>query len=560
MNVKINLGHHAYKAIPNGEVEVDEIIKYNEKTRTHLDSFEYILNPGVELAKRPISLLNKYFEKNETNTYVIKADTGVGKTHSFIELMKNQKFVPFISIVSRVSLAQDHYLKFTEEDENKSQKLQQNIKIYKKNGVNVKLHEGDSIVITIDSLYRLMSYDFSNYIIFMDEFASLVEYLLCYERLSTVRVKTFLLLRRIIQTARFVYCCDADINETCLKLVPHAKVISHTKKHNNGVKATEVFDKNTLVEEIVKHDKYVLCCDSKMEAKKFMEELMTIREDKEGELPILLITSETKDELMQNLNLDNHPRVIYSPKIVYGLDSQLKRPVFGYYTRKSITSAGMMQQICRCRNITELMFMFANQDIEKAIYHSKEHCLDEMKKRECIANDIAEFRSYVDENVSKLFLDLLGDTEYSQDCDSTNKRYHFINKLLVKGFVHTQEFNLETEMDKENEKALKEEISAQDLQNLPEISEKLNETLKIDEDRISEFSDIFLKPGLSEKHFNYCDIFIKDNDEYTLKKMTDNNGVITDLPVKAVMSDNSKMIFVRKFINDTSNQIGFKSN
>ena len=556
-DININLGLHAYKPIPTDtNIKIDETIQYNEKTRTHLDSFQYKLNHprDVTLVKEPISLLNTKFEDKE-RLVVVWADTGVGKTTSFISLLKKQPFIPFISIVSRISLAQDHYNKFTKEDNDGQQILTQNIKIYKIGNEKTKCEDGDSVVITIDSLYTLWRFDFSNYVIFMDEYASLLQYILTYEELARTRVKTFILLLHIIKEAKFVYCCDADITQTCLKLVPHAKVITHTKRHNMGVKATEAFDKKVLLAEIVKHNEWILCCDSKMDAKKFKEELTKMLLDEEKESEILLITSETKNEIMENLQMDDHPRIIYSPKIVYGLDSQMERPVFAYYTKMSISSAGMIQQICRCRKITKLMFMFANQYIMPPKYQSRDDCLNKLNKRDKIANDLTELRNCKGEQDSNLFLELLCDTEYNKDCDASNKRYHFINRLIAKGFVLTQEFNRESKLDKENEKSLTDKIKAQDLERLPELSKKLNEKLRIPKERIEEFGEIFREAGVCEEHFNYCELFYKGEDYSTNKMLDQNSGKLTDFIVNAVVCKHNKINFVRNFMKKTESSL-----
>ena len=359
-----------------------------------------------------------------------------------------------------------------------------------------------------------------------------------------------------MNTAKFVYCCDADITQTCLKLVPNAKIITHTKKHNEGVKASEVFDKNAFVKEVAKNDRFILCCDSAIEAKKFKEELTKLCDERE----ILLITADTEEKIMKDLNLDKFPRIIYSPKIIYGLDSSMERAVFAYYTKKTITSASMVQQVCRCRKITELVFMFANQNIKHPKYKSKADCLTEIKKQTNIANEISAL-SRANSMEANLYKEILCDTKYVNDCDSTNKRLHFINRLLKKGFVLTQEFDKVSNLDKVKEKSLKDEVEAQESANIIEMVTlspkhvRRNSILHIPKPRILEFQEIFLNDKLAKEHFQYCDLIIKNNAKSTKSKMIDQYSYLTDFHPNVAISDANKINFVRDFIDQTGTTI-----
>ena len=57
-------------------------------------------------------------------------------------------------------------------------------------------------------------------------------------------------------------------------------------------------------------------------------------------------------------DLDSHDRIIYSPKILYGVDSIMKREVFCFFQERTINPAQMVQMMCRCRNITKLHYFF----------------------------------------------------------------------------------------------------------------------------------------------------------------------------------------------------------
>ena len=101
----------------------------------------------------------QFFEPNIN--YLVKSDTGTGKTTSFKHYVKDSK-KKFISIVSRVSLADEQYRVFSEH----------NITC-KHYNIADHLHNGDNIIITIDSIGRMYDIDFSDYVIFLDEYNSL---------------------------------------------------------------------------------------------------------------------------------------------------------------------------------------------------------------------------------------------------------------------------------------------------------------------------------------------------------------------------------------------------
>lgn len=95
----------------------------------------------------------------------------------------NQKI---ISIVSRVSLADAHYDTFSEN----------NIDI-----VHYKIEEPDeqkSIIVTIDSLLKISNFDFKDYVIFLDEFNSLIQYLFTSPHMKNIKILCWLLLMKII--------------------------------------------------------------------------------------------------------------------------------------------------------------------------------------------------------------------------------------------------------------------------------------------------------------------------------------------------------------------------
>jgi hypothetical protein len=80
--------------------------------------------------------------------------------------------------------------------------------------------------------------------------------------------------------------------------------------------------------------KHMVPCDSH-------EETSTLHHDLNDDTIKLI----TKDAL-ENTNLDDHDKIISSPKIMHGLDSIMERPTVCFYKEMSITPKAMLQQVC----------------------------------------------------------------------------------------------------------------------------------------------------------------------------------------------------------------------
>jgi len=130
-------------------------------------------------------------------------------------------------------------------------------------------------------------------------------------------------------------------------------------KHNQDVETTEYQKIDDIINQLKKEDKFILCTDSCIYATDVYNILIDC-----GKTPIL-ITANSKPFIG---SLDDYDQIIYSPKIIYGLDSSMKRPVFAVYKSDIISPTSMVQQITRCRNITHLYYFFSSKKFK---YFSK---------------------------------------------------------------------------------------------------------------------------------------------------------------------------------------------
>jgi hypothetical protein len=471
---------------------------------------------------------NKTIDKNKLGydyfgskyNYIVKSDTGTGKTTSFKHYVKGKKF---ISIVSRISLADEQYNIFSE--------FGINCKNYK---IQNEFNNNDNIIITIDSVLKLHKIDFSNYIIFLDEYNSLINYLITSTTLKNKRTTIYNMFIKILSKCKQFIGTDADISDNSLIFLDYInkkyKYVDNIYKHNNNVKAFEIFDISKFINELKTQNKYLVCCDSKKNAELLYKEI--------NDKNIKLITSETDEYI----NFDKHDKIIYSPKIIYGIDSSMKRNVYCFYKEHTISPSAMVQQVARCRNIQNLKFLF----IKKKLNYN-DMTLEECKER--IINEdkygTIEFELNCTEEVNKQYIELLSRFEYDNICYDTNKYAHFIKLLKQRGFV-IQTINKKTNKDtfndllKDMKKMKEEEFNINNKQVL-----KINEMLKLPESEIENYKKYFLDPELLKKHFNFCK-FLKREQEDLEYELNEKSEFIN----KKVLSKNMKIIYMQKLLKE----------
>ena len=406
--------------IKSAGCDIDNLIKFKNLPKDlkkadlliNRSKLSYIKNEIITDNNKPLD-----FNENFNNSYVIKSDTGTGKTTLMKEglLKTNQKF---ISIVSRVSLGIEQYRTFNQ--------FGINCKFYKNSYAEID----DSIITTIDSItscYKLMD-NINEYTIFIDEFNSVLEYI--FQADATVgknRSTIWQFLIHILHNCKNFICVDADISDVCHTFLKHFNkpytYIINEYKHNNGIIAEEIYELNDLIKIINTKKKYMVCCDSKKSA-----EYIWLQTGKKAKL-----LTATTDKLNDS-TLDNYDCIIFSPTIIYGLDSIIRRDVFCYHKEFTISPTNMIQQIARCRNIIKLYFCFQKKEFTREEYNNLDHCRKEMKLKNDFSNK--EFFPLTDEEKERenLFNMLYTDYKYKMDCFNTNKAVHFKNLLYNRGF------------------------------------------------------------------------------------------------------------------------------
>jgi len=360
--------------------------------------------------------------KANSKCYIVKSDTGTGKTTAIKHYLKdnNEKF---LSITSRRSLAIEQFRVFDE--------FGVHCQLY----LNKDKNKGDSLTVQAESLQSNMKYidksTFQEYVLIIDEVESFIKHIVESPTLKNKK-QTIELILLLIKNCKYCFAVDASVGNltrTFFNFWDDIKPVYIFNQHKNyqGIKAKELKSFDNLIKKIQSYEKYIVCCDSANKAVELYQRLGGEESD------IKLIKRNCNNqELAELLNLDDHNKLIFSPKIVYGLDSVLKRPVFAYYMGGIISSGAMYQQISRNRSITNLYIYFSMKPTKKRAFNNFKDVTARGENLEEWHKEISNLFEY--SKIDKLILKLNNICMYEKDKDDENIFMNFIDKLKVKGF------------------------------------------------------------------------------------------------------------------------------
>ena len=499
-----------------------------------------------------IDKLSKQLILEDKKSYCIKSDTGTGKTTLFKQHIKKTQD-KFISITSRRTLAKEQYEDFLDICED-------HISYYEYDTFNPN---NQGLTICIDSILKIKHWDFSNHIIFLDEFNSIIEYILDTDTMAKIRDEVFdILLNTILLNCKTIICVDADISDLSIEYLKEVERIKDIKInyiqndyiHNKGTLSTEIHEHEEFIERISKEEMWLLPCDSKKQAKNLWIQLTNFDEEYHPERePILLIIAEDTLKLDETIRLNQHKRIIFSPKIVYGLDSNgygknnLSRPVYSYYEMNTISPSGMLQQINRERKISHHYYFLFNKNISKETIIAEDEFKYYVEEENKLALKIFQLQEY---HNNMLFCSLLYYYEYKKNCYRSNPAYHFKKLLKGRGFKLTNEDLFTGDRDKQLKSIKKENAEIYDTENYDKttlLATDVNlKLLKIfDTTQICKYRDIIVDNSRTTEHVNLKHLFLLD-DEKIKHKLDSSN----DFGIKKIKSSNHKILFVKKVLSE----------
>ena len=166
-----------------------------------------------------------------------------------------------------------------------------------------------------------------------------------------------------------------------------------------------------------------------------------IKRDYPNREPIILIIAEGT-ETINHIRLNEHKRIIYSPKIVYGLDSDgygvdhLPRPVYCYYEMNTISPSAMLQQINRERRISHHYYLIFTKKVSCDTIISEDDFKLYVQEENLLSLKV--FKT-TEKHINELFCSLLYYYEYKQNCYNSNSALHFKKLLTERGFKLTND-------------------------------------------------------------------------------------------------------------------------
>jgi hypothetical protein len=504
--------------------------------------------------------LSKHLKLPQTDVQ-IKSDTGTGKTTIVAEHFNKNKHMKFLSIVSRKSLGYGQYTNF---------KNNFNLDcVYYEEFEKMLIPKDNNVVIQIDSIMKIQSYkeDIHEYTIFLDEYSSLIEHLITSPTLNKTRAVVFKLFKYMITNARQVICVDADLNKHTLDFLKLCErpinIWNNTFIHNKGVPVKEWSNTIEMIEDMKKKDKFFCCLDSRTLAKAIPEEhfnsvlVETVNDNevldidgnvvnkysysiyKDAKGFILVITSD--NDIMPDY-LEPWPRIFVSPKVSYGNDlNKYERYVFAIYKEHTISPKTMVQQICRCRKIIQLNYLFLKKKFTEPKFIDIKDVYDWNETKE----EFAYWKEVFDDSeVVRFYKKLLAVIQYNNDCYETNKFVHFRNMLNKKGFQKVPTTVVQTskkELSILDEKQKKREVLKFDV-NQPKNIDR-NKLLNLPEEQMKIYRLLFVRDTEWLHYKNVRDYLLESKQSLNMEV-----GLGDDFNINKIKTNKNKLLIISRLM------------
>ena len=408
-----------------------------------------------------------------SNTVIMKSCTGTGKTTTTAQAIKQynlnlKKPKRILSIISKKSLAAQHIKSFADADINLINYLDKN-----------KTLSHDNIVCCINSimLFRdVHEYEFSNYIVYIDEIASFLNDITHNETLRGKLKLCYQILMRIVRNCHKLILSDAKINDNVFNFIrtreqrkPKTTYIENLYQKYANISAVRVRDEQLQLDMMIEHvktDNYFLCASDscKTITKLYMECLKYNTIDK-----FIIITAYNQIEISNASEQFKNKFVFYSPSIIFGIDFSIDtaQDVFIYNKGRTLDPSAIFQQTTRTRNINTLYYYSELKNADP-FYEKVDDCKQLYSNIHQTSKEINEVCVYMNENdmetiVENTFFDIFTYNEYVADIYQTNKTAHYENILKTNGFVLSQIGNV-----KKMSKVMNDELN----QPLEEIKEQ----------------------------------------------------------------------------------------
>ena len=411
----------------------------NIKPTYDINYLRYILKMEPVSRFKPYNILSKQLESKQINskyiqltkenlinsdTIIMKSCTGTGKTTTTAQAIKQynlglKKPKRILSIISKKSLASQHIKSFNDAEIVLTNYLDKNKRL-----------SNDNIVCCINSIMLfkdIHEYEFSNYIVYIDEIASFLNDITHNETLRGKLKLCYQILMRIVRNCHKLILSDAKINDNVFNFIrtreqvkEKTSYIENLYQKYANIPAIRVRDEQLQLQMMIEHvktDNYFLCASDscKTITKLYMECLKYNTADK-----LILITAYNQFEIFDASEQFKNKFVFYSPSVIFGVDFNIDdaQDVFIYNKGRTLDPSAIFQQTTRTRNIRTLYYYseLANND---PYYEKIDDCKQLYSNINQTSKEINEVCVYLNENdketiVENTFLNYLLTMNMSQ--------------------------------------------------------------------------------------------------------------------------------------------------
>jgi hypothetical protein len=324
---------------------------------------------------------------------------------------------------------------------------------------------GRSVVITLDSLFKLESVDFQakDYVVYLDELHSLMTYLSGSTTLADKRILIWPLFARILKNAKQIIGVDNDLCDVALDFIlktiqrnkPYEFIMNHYKSYG-GVRATEVPTMDgmemKMYQRMCDNVGFTTCFNSRKQAKRVFQALKE-RCEKDGmdTAKMKLFTSKEGVRITDINEQWGDGWVFYSPVIVTGRDYKPEKETDTFCWvdgTQSLSPEECVQQLARNRNMKHLYYHLSH--VTPVTPHFKtegdiKECFNtEMVTLKAMSEAMNVYRQVCDKRVSacgdacemgeNVYTDIVCKVAHRRHLMACNFRHHFIKILTKTGF------------------------------------------------------------------------------------------------------------------------------
>ena len=316
------------------------------------------------------------------------------------------------------------------------------------------------IVSTIDSIVKikmLIGDDIKKYVVFVDEFHSVLQHLLTSSTLKNKRRQVFASIGWILKHCKQIVGADGDICDNVMQFMELLQreeepiFIYHKYKSFDNIPCKFINDGNNIykkISDILEYNKdkepnekigFTVCCNTKSR----VDKLKAYFDIHNLSSEYFKYYTSTEGEQIQNIEAEwSKNAVIYSPSIVAGLDFAPKesQPVFVFIDGDAtINPEQVGQQICRNRNIKEVFIYVCkmkNNLLYKSINNVKEFYTTTEGHFNSIFRELIDIKcsidkvEYTDNDFTKLFYEY----QYQNNNLLSSYEYNLAEILKNKGF------------------------------------------------------------------------------------------------------------------------------